>query len=156
MLWKSVFPHEYMNNWKKFNESSLPEKEDFYSHLNMIDNTDAGYVNTKRVCNDFERKSSGGYHDFYVQNNTLLLADVFENFQIMCLEKNELDLWPFLNALGLAWQAALKNIKVKLDLLIDIDDVINGRKKVSKEQNVKLFINLQKLIKNTWKIMIKV
>ena len=58
----------------------------------MIDNTDAGYVNTKRVCNDFERKSSGGYHDFYVQNHTLLLADVFENFQIMCLEKNELDL----------------------------------------------------------------
>ena len=29
-----------MNNWKKNNETSLPEKEDFCSHLNMEDITD--------------------------------------------------------------------------------------------------------------------
>ena len=36
-----------MNNWEKFNETSLPKKEDFYSHLNMEDITDAGYVYAK-------------------------------------------------------------------------------------------------------------
>ena len=52
----------------------------------------------------------------YVQNDTLLLADVFENFRNMRLKIYELDLAKFLSAPGLVWQAALKRIKIKLDL----------------------------------------
>ena len=43
-----------MDDWETFNDISLPEKEDFYSHLNMEDNTDADYVDVKRVRNDFK------------------------------------------------------------------------------------------------------
>ena len=50
-----------------------------------------------------------------------MLADVFENFRNMCLKIYELDPAKFLSAPGLAWQAALKKTKVKLDLLTDID-----------------------------------
>ena len=50
-----------------------------------------------------------------------MLADVFENFRNMCLEIYELDPAKFLSVPGLEWQAALKQIKVKLFLLIDID-----------------------------------
>ena len=57
----------------------------------------------------------------YVQNDTLLLADVFENFRNTCLEIYGFDYAKFLLAPGLAWQAALKKAKVKLDLLTDID-----------------------------------
>ena len=57
----------------------------------------------------------------YVQSNTLLLADAFENFRNMSLEIYELDPEEFLSAPGLTWQAALKRIKVKLDLLTDIN-----------------------------------
>ena len=32
-----------MDDWEKFNETSIPEKEDFYSHLNMEYITDADY-----------------------------------------------------------------------------------------------------------------
>ena len=32
---KGVYPYEYIDDGEKFNETSLPEKEDFYSHLNM-------------------------------------------------------------------------------------------------------------------------
>ena len=56
LLRKSVYPYEYMDDWEKFNEASLPEKEHFYSHLNMEDITDADYAHAKRVCNDFEIK----------------------------------------------------------------------------------------------------
>ena len=79
MLQKGVFPYEYMDDWEIFNESSLPEKEDFYSHLNMEDITDADYAHTKEVCRDFEIKSLGEYYDLYVQSDTLLLADEFAN-----------------------------------------------------------------------------
>ena len=80
LLQKGVYPYEYMDDWKKFNETLLPEKKDFYSHLNMEDIIDAEYANTKRVCKDFEIKNLGEYHGLYVQSNTLLLAYVFENF----------------------------------------------------------------------------
>ena len=45
-----------MCDWEKFNETSLPEKEDFYNHLNMEDITDADYAHAPRVCKDFEIK----------------------------------------------------------------------------------------------------
>ena len=57
----------------------------------------------------------------YVQSDTLLLADVFENFRNMCIKIYEHDPAKILSAPGLAWQAALKKTKVKLDLLTDID-----------------------------------
>ena len=37
LLGKGVYPYEYMDNWKKFNETLLSEKEEFYSNLNMED-----------------------------------------------------------------------------------------------------------------------
>ena len=56
MLRKGVYPYEYMDDREKFNETSLPEKEDFYSHLNMEDITDAHYADAKKAFKDFERK----------------------------------------------------------------------------------------------------
>ena len=41
LLQKGVDPYEYINDWEKFNETSLPEKEDFYSNLDMEDVTEA-------------------------------------------------------------------------------------------------------------------
>ena len=42
-----------MDDWGKFNETSLAEKEDFYCHLNMEDITNADYGHAKRVFKDF-------------------------------------------------------------------------------------------------------
>ena len=63
---KSVYPYEYMDDWEKFNETSLTEKKDFYSYLNMKDIADVDYTHAKRVCKDFETKHLGEYHDLYV------------------------------------------------------------------------------------------
>ena len=63
----------------KSNETSLTEKENFYSHLNIADTTGADYAHAKRVCKDFEIKNVGEYHNLYVQSDALLLAYVFEN-----------------------------------------------------------------------------
>ena len=82
-----------MDDWEKFNETLLHEKEDFYSYSNM----------EKIVCKDFKIKKLGEYHDLYVQSNTLLLADVFQNFKNMSLKLYELDPAKFLSVPGLAW-----------------------------------------------------
>ena len=37
-----------MNDSKKVNETSLPEKENFYSHLDMENTTDADYMHGKK------------------------------------------------------------------------------------------------------------
>ena len=91
LLWKGVYPFEYIDDWKKFNETSLLKKEEFYSHLNMEGITDADYVHPKEVSKDFEIKNVGEYHDLYVQIDTVLLAGVFENFRNKCLEMYQLD-----------------------------------------------------------------
>ena len=62
-------------------------------------------MHAKRVRKDFEMKNLGEYHDLCSKSDTLLLADVFENF----------------SAPELAWQATLKKTEVKLELLTDID-----------------------------------
>ena len=87
----------------------------------MEDITEADYKHAKLVCKDFEIKHSGEYHDLYAQSDTSLLVDVFNNFSNICFKTYELDPVHFLSASGIAWQVVLRKIKVKLDLLTDID-----------------------------------
>ena len=50
---KGFYLYEYTDDWKKFNETSLPKKQNFYSHfLSIEDITDADYTHAKRVCKD--------------------------------------------------------------------------------------------------------
>ena len=66
----------------------------------------------------------------YVQSDTLLLVDVFENFRNMCLEIYGLDSAIFFSAPGLPSQAALKKTKVKLDILSDIHMLLMVEKRI--------------------------
>ena len=121
LLRKGVYPYEYMDNWENFDENTLPPKEAFYSNLNLEDIKDKDYEQSQKVWNAFEIKNLGEYHDLYVQSDTLLLSDIYENFRNMCLNIYELDPVYFVSAPGLAWQACLKKTGVKLELLTDID-----------------------------------
>ena len=84
-----------MDSWEKFDETILPAKEAFYSTLNLENISNKDYLHAQKVWvwEVFEINNLGDYHDFYVQSDTLLLADVFENVRNMCLEKYELTLY---------------------------------------------------------------
>ena len=82
---------------------------------------DIDYRHGNNVFKRFELKNLGQYHDLYVQSDTLLLADVFENFRDMCLKQYELEPAHFLSLPGLAWQACLKKTNIELELLTDYD-----------------------------------
>ena len=87
----------------------------------MDDIDDIDYRHGNNVFNKFKLNNVGDYHDLYVQSDTLLLADVFENFRDMCLKEYELDPAHFLSLPGLAWQVCLKKTNVELELLTDYD-----------------------------------
>ena len=131
LLRKGVYPYEYMDNWERFSETSLPNKESFYSNLNMENIEDIDYRHGNNVFKIFELKNLGEYHDLYVQSDTLLLADVFENFRNKCLEVYELDPPHFLSLPGLAWQACLKKTNIELELLTDYDILLMVEEGVS-------------------------
>ena len=120
-LRKGVYPYEYMDSWKKFNETSLPSKKDFYSNFNMENIDDIDYRHGNNVFKRFKSKNLGEYHDLYVQSDTLLLADVFENFRNTCLKVYELNPAHFLSLPGLALQACLIKANVELEFLTDYD-----------------------------------
>ena len=121
LLRKGIYPDENMDNWEKIDETTLPPKEAFYSNLNLENISDGDYQHAQKVCEVFEIKTHGEYHNLYVQSEKLLLADVFENFRNKCIKKYEIDPIYFVSAPGLPWEACLKNTEVKLILITDYD-----------------------------------
>ena len=115
----------------------------------MEDITDADYTHVKKVFKDFEIKKIGRYYGLYVQSNTLLLVNVFENFRNMCLQLYEFDLRKRVSyCIRISMASSLKKAEVKLDLLTDINMLLIV-KKVSEVKYSMLFINMRKLITNS-------
>ena len=119
LLRKGVYPYEYMDSWKRFNETELLSKDKFYSTLNLKDTSDDDYAHAINVWNTFNINHLGQYHDLYVKLDTALLADIFENFRDKHTETDKLDPAYFLTTPGLSWWACLKKTGVKLELLTD-------------------------------------
>ena len=87
-----------MDSCKKFDETSLPDKKAFYSELYLEDITDKDYTHAQKVFKELKLENLGDYHDLYVQSDTLLLANVFENFRNKYIEIYDLDSAHFLSA----------------------------------------------------------
>ena len=121
MKQKGVYPYDYMDSFDKFNKTELPNKDEFYSILNNEHITNEQYNHAQNVWKCFDLKTMGDYHDLYLKSDILLLADVFENFRVTCLQYYKLDPCHYFTSPGLAWDAMLKMTNVKLELLTDID-----------------------------------
>ena len=112
LLRKGVYPYEYMDSWERFNKASLPDKKAFYSELYLEDITNEDYPHTQKIFEELKLKNLGDYHGLYVQSDTLLLADVFENFRNKYIAIYELNSAHFLSAPELAWETSLKKTEV--------------------------------------------
>ena len=77
LLRKGVYPYECMDSWKKFNKTTWPPKEAFYSNLDLEDISNEDYAHAQKVWDVSKTKNLGEYQDFYVQSDTLLLTDVY-------------------------------------------------------------------------------
>ena len=109
------------DSWERFEEEALPEKDAFYSKLKMEHINDEDYKHAHEVCNAFECKTLGDYHNLYLKTDVLLLADVFENFRETCFENYNLDPAHYYTSPGLSWDSLLKHASINLELLTDIN-----------------------------------
>ena len=56
MIRKGVYSYEYMDGWEKFEETSLPPKDAFYSRLNMKGISDHDYEHAQQVWDTMEKR----------------------------------------------------------------------------------------------------
>ena len=118
---KGVYPYSYMDSHKRFEEEKLPSKECFFNDLTRMPISDKDFQFVQELWTTFNLKTLGELHDLYMMTDTLLLADVFENYRDTIIKNYSLDPAHFYTAPSLSWSAGLKYTKVKLDIPRDID-----------------------------------
>ena len=129
---KSAYPYEYMNSFERFNKEKLLAKKHFDSSIKDGKIGDDGkisdghidvndYLTCKKTWDKLETKNMGDYHDYYLKEDVLLLADVFEKFIDICLKYFGLDPCHYFSSPGLSWDAMSKMTGKKLEKISDID-----------------------------------
>jgi len=116
---KGCFPYEYTSDWEKLNVTSLPPKQCFYSSLNDEHISDEDYEHALKVWDHFKCKNLGEYSDLYLKIDTLILADVFQNFRNLCFQMYGLDPAYYYTAPGFSFDCMLKHTKVEIELISD-------------------------------------
>ena len=57
LIQKGIYPCEHMDNWDRFEETTLPPVSSFYSKLNMSGVSEQDYEYACKVWRDFEIKN---------------------------------------------------------------------------------------------------
>ena len=117
LLRKGVYPYEYMDSWKRFDETSLPDKKAFYSELYLENITIEDYTHAQKMFEEFNIKNLSDYHDLHVQSYTLLLADVFEKISNKCIEIYELDPAHFFISSRISMASLFKKGRSKIRII---------------------------------------
>ena len=118
---KGIYPYDYFNNTKKYNEQKLPNKEEFFNKIYNKNISDDVYNHAKNVFEKFECKNLLDYSILYLKTDLCHLADVFQKFSNFAYETYELDPRHSFTLPGFSWQSMLKMTKIELELISDPD-----------------------------------
>lgn len=118
---KGVFPYDYITDFSIYDEPELPPRESFYNKLNDAHISEKNYHHAQVVFDTFKFKNMGEYSDCYLKLDCLLLSDEMQNFRKWTLETYKIDPLRFVSLPALSLACALKQTKVKLELLNDVD-----------------------------------
>ena len=118
---KGLYPYDYIDDETKLSSEQIPTKLDFYNKLKDEHISDENYNHFKHVWKVFKCKKFKDYHELYLKVDTLLLADIFENFRNTCMNTYQLDPVHYFTVPGLSFDSLLKYTKIKLDYIKDVD-----------------------------------
>ena len=108
------YPYEYMDDFSKFEETTLPANDKFYSRLSDEHISDKNYKHAQDVWEAFDCKNLGDYHDSYLKTDINLLTeiDVFEKFRRKAMNTYELDPANYDTLPGYNYWDVLLNIQI--------------------------------------------
>jgi hypothetical protein len=116
---KGIFPYEWFDSFEKFDCTELPPQDAFYSELEEEGITYEEYERAQNVWTAMECQTFQNYHNLYLKMDTVLLAEVFENFRDVSMVNYRLDPAHYLTTSSLTWDACLKYTNVELELITD-------------------------------------
>jgi hypothetical protein len=121
MIKKGIYPYDYIDKYSRLYENKLPSKECFDSQLYNSSCSDKDYQQAKLVWETFDCKTMLDYHNLYLITDVLLLADIWENFRMVCYKNYNLDCEYYYTAPSLSFDAMLKHTGISMELLTDLE-----------------------------------
>ena len=139
---KGIYPYDYFDNTKKYNEQKLPDKEEFFNKINNKNISDEDYDHAKNVFEKFNCNNLLDYSILYLKTDICHLVDIFQKFSNFAYKTYELDPRHSYTLPGFSWQSMLKMTKIELELISDPDmylflmDTIRGGISVCNKKHV--------------------
>ena len=139
---KGIYPYDYFDNIKKYDEQQLPNKEEFFNKINNKNISDENYEHAKNVFEKFNCNNLLEYSILYLKTDICHLSDVFQKFSDFAYETYEIDPRHSYTLSGFSWQCMLKMSKIELELISDPDmylflmDTIRGGISVCNKKHV--------------------
>jgi hypothetical protein len=130
---KGAYPYDYMDDFDKFNDTTLPPIEFFASKMKyhnksfhqlndeQRDHVKKQYERAWKIWNFFECKNLGDFHDIYLTSDVYILADVFENSRQHCLTNYGLDPVHYFSGAQLYFDSMIKEMKDDVNILCEDD-----------------------------------
>lgn len=117
---KEAYPYEWFDDTSKFNLTSFPPKEAFFSRIRNDTISDQDYNEAKEIfekhCNTFR-----DYHDLYLRGDVVLLAEVFEKYRDLSIEAYGIDPAWYVSGPSFFYNAMLKMTKARLPIIKDLE-----------------------------------
>ena len=121
VLRKGVYFYDYASSFEVFQQTSLPDKQDFYNKLKDEDISDKDYKHAHEVFKQFKCKNLLDYMELYVSTDAILLADVFEHFRNLAIDSYGLDPLHYISLPSFGRDAMLKLTGVEIELISDVE-----------------------------------
>lgn len=112
LMKKGQFPYEYFDHPRRFLETSLPTIESFHNTLRNEQCSPSKYCHAQEVWTQLKCETFRDYHDIYLLLDVILLADIFENFRLICMQENGLEPLKYISLPGYTFDASLRYVKV--------------------------------------------
>ena len=125
---KLAFPYEYFNTSEDDSKVLLLTKKDFYSHIRQGYPTDEEINRTFEIIKKYNLKTKKDFLMFYNKLDTLLLADIMNQFNNSCMEYYSLSPLNCYSLPGFGWNAMLKMTEVNLDYINNNNDYLRIEK----------------------------
>ncbi|MEB2589911.1 hypothetical protein SOP87_30245, partial [Bacillus cereus] len=88
---KGIYPYDYVTDFSKFDECSLPPQQEFYSKIRGSGITDDDYHHAQLVWDNLKCRTFGDYHMAYLKLDVTLLADILQAFRKSSMQNYGLD-----------------------------------------------------------------